>query len=84
VGTNSWILIVVALFFSYMFLAVHYEEKRATDRRKVNLGPPDGMKERRSGKDRRRNSLARYLGWVLRSQLRRLSGRMNPKGTSGG
>ena len=70
-STNNWILIIVALLFSYLLLAVHYEEKRSTDRRKVNLGPPGGI-ERRSGKDRRRDSLPHYLAWVLRSQLRRL------------
>ena len=73
-GTNDWILIVVAAFFGYLLLAIHYEEKRSTDRRKRNLGPPDGI-ERRSGKDRRRDSLTRYLAWVLRSQCRRLVGR---------
>ena len=83
VSLNSWILIVVAAFFGYLFLAVHYEEKRATDRRKVNLGPPAGMKERRSGQDRRRDSLTNYLSWVFRSQLKRLAGMMNPKGASG-
>jgi hypothetical protein len=73
VGTNSWILIVVALFFCYLLLAIHYEEKRAMDRRKANLGPPNGI-ERRSGKDRRRDSVLHYLAWVLRRQCRRLVG----------
>ncbi len=82
-GTNSWILIIVASFFGYMILAVHYEEKRATDRRKVNLGPPEGMTERRFGKDRRRDSLTYFLGWVLRSQLKRLAGLVKPNGASG-
>ena len=71
-GTNDYLLIVVGSFFGYLLLAVHYEEKRATDRRKRNLGPPNGI-ERRSGKDRRRDSLTHYLRWVLRSQLKRLS-----------
>ena len=70
-GINDCLLIVVALFFGYLLLAIHYEETRSTDRRKVNLGPPNGI-ERRSGKDRRRNSMPRYLAWVLRSQGRRL------------
>lgn len=77
-GTNDLILIVVALFFSYMLLAIHYEQKRTTDRRKRNLGPPGGI-ERRSGRDRRRDSLATYLGWVFRSQCRRLVGLFKPK-----
>ncbi|MDP1830435.1 MAG: hypothetical protein Q8K67_00105 [Geothrix sp.] len=72
-GTNDFILIVVALFFSYLLLAIHYEQKRTTDRRKRNLGPPDGS-ERRSGQDRRHDSLMTYLGWVFRSQFRRLVG----------
>ena len=75
-GTNSWILIVVAAFFGYLLLAIHYEEKRKTDRRKVNLGPPNGI-ERRSGRDRRRDSMTHYLAWVLRSQLKRLVGLVN-------
>jgi len=82
VGTNDYILILVALFFSYLLLAIHYEEKRMTDRRKVNLGPPNGI-ERRSGKDRRRDSLMNYLMWVLRSQLKRLVGLVKPKSSSG-
>jgi hypothetical protein len=82
VSTNNWILIIVALLFGYLLLAVHYEEKRSKDRRKVNLGPPGGI-ERRSGRDRRRDSLLHYLAWVLRSQLRRLGGVGKPKGTSG-
>jgi hypothetical protein len=73
VSANNWILIIVALFFGYLLLAIHYEEKRSVDRRKVNLGPPGGI-ERRSGKDRRRDSLLHYLAWVLRSQLKRLGG----------
>jgi hypothetical protein len=73
VGTNSWILAVVALFFTYLLLAIHHAEKRSTDRRKVNLGPPGGI-ERRSGKDRRRDSLSHYLAWVFRCQLKRLRG----------
>ncbi len=81
-GTNSWILIVVAAFFGYLLLAIHYEEKRATDRRKVNLGPPNGI-ERRSGKDRRRDSLLHYLSWVLRCQVRRLGNSVRQKGPSG-
>ena len=71
-GTNDAILILVAVFFGYLALAIHYEEKRTTDRRKRDLGPPDGI-ERRSGQDRRRNSLVNYLRWVLTSQLRRLA-----------
>jgi len=81
VGTNDWILIVVASFFSYLLLAIHYEEKRATDRRKVNLGPPNGI-ERRSGRDRRRDSLAHYLAWVLRRQCKRLGALVGLKGSS--
>ncbi len=30
-----------------------FEERRKEDRRKVDLGPPPGMAERRSGRDRR-------------------------------
>lgn len=71
-GTNDWILIVAASFFVYLLMAIHYEETRTTDRRKVNLGPPNGI-ERRSGKDRRRNSMTHYLAWVLRNQVRRLA-----------
>jgi hypothetical protein len=82
VGTNDFLLIVVALFFGYLLLAIHYEEKRRTDRRKVNLGPPDGI-ERRSGKDRRRDSLAHYVMWVLRSQMKRVAGLVSKKGSSG-
>lgn len=81
-GTNDAILILVALFFGYLALAIHYEEKRATDRRKRDLGPPDGI-ERRSRQDRRRNSLLNDLRWALRSQLRRLARRPGPKGGTG-
>lgn len=77
-GTNDQILILVGLFFGYLLLAIHYEEKRSTDRRKRNLGPPDG-RERRSGKDRRKDSLTRYLGWVLRAQVKRLLGLVTGK-----
>jgi hypothetical protein len=80
-GINDYILIVVAVFFGYLLLAIHYEEKRATERRKLNLGPPDGV-ERRSGKDRRRDSVLHYVAWVLRSQLRRMGGAMSGKGTA--
>lgn len=80
VGTNDLILIVVGTLFGYLLLATHYEQKRTTDRRKRNLGPPDGI-ERRSGKDRRRDSVIAYLGWVLRSQAKRLVGLFMPKPT---
>jgi hypothetical protein len=82
VGTNDYVLMIVALFFSYLLLAIHYEETRSTDRRRVNLGPPNGI-ERRSGRDRRRDSLIHYLAWVFRSQLRRLAGLGTKKGPSG-
>jgi len=80
-GINDCLLIVVALFFGYLLLAIHYEEKRATERRKQNLGPPDGI-ERRSGKDRRRDSVLHYVAWVLRSQIRRLGGSKKGNGTA--
>jgi hypothetical protein len=80
-GINDSILIIVALLLGYLLLAIHYEEKRATDRRKQTLGPPDGV-ERRSGKDRRRDSVLHYIAWVLRSQLRRMGGAMSGKGTA--
>jgi hypothetical protein len=80
-GINDSILIIVALLLGYLLLAIHYEEKRATDRRKQNLGPPDGV-ERRSGKDRRRDSVLHYVAWVLRSQIRRLGGSKKDKGTA--
>jgi len=73
VGTFDLMLVVVALFFGGLLLAVHYEQKRTKDRRKQNLGPPGGI-ERRSGLDRRQNSLSKYLKWVFRAQLRRLGG----------
>jgi hypothetical protein len=72
-GINDCLLLVVALFFGYLLLAVHYEGKRATDRRKRDLGPPDGI-ERRSGRDRRQNSHLKYMAWVCHSRLRRLGG----------
>ena len=31
-GINDCLLIVVAAFFGYLLLAIHYEEKRATER----------------------------------------------------
>ena len=80
-GINDGLLIVVAAFFSYLLLAIHYEEKRAIERRKQDLGPPDGV-ERRSGKDRRRDSVLHYVAWVLRSQMRRLGGASSGKGTA--
>ena len=80
-GINDCILLVVALLFGYLLLAIHYEEKRAKDRRKQNLGPPDGI-ERRSGRDRRRDSVLHYVAWVLRSQLRRLGGAKKDQGTA--
>lgn len=80
-GTNDWLLIVVALFFALLLQAVHYEAKRTTDRRKHDIGPPYGI-ERRSGKIRRRDSLTHYLGWVLRSQARRLGRLLTGKGPS--
>ena len=80
-GINDCLLIVVALSFGYLLLAIHYEEKRATERRKQNLGPPDGI-ERRSGKDRRRDSVLHYVAWVLRSQIRRLGGARSGQGTA--
>lgn len=73
-GTFDLMLVVVALFFGGLLLAVHYEQKRTMDRRQQNLGPPGGI-ERRSGQDRRQNSLSKYLKWVFRAQLRRLGGR---------
>jgi hypothetical protein len=72
-GINDGLLLVVAVFFGYLLLAVHYEGKRVTDRRKRDLGPPDGI-ERRSGMDRRQNSHMKYMTWVLHSRLRRLGG----------
>jgi hypothetical protein len=80
-GINDCILLVVALLFGYLLLAIHYEEKRATERRKQDLGPPDGI-ERRCGKDRRRDSVLHYVAWVLRSQLRRMGGSKAGKGTA--
>jgi hypothetical protein len=80
-GINDCILIVVAVLFGYLLLAIHYEEKRATERRKQDLGPPDGV-ERRSGKDRRRDSVLHYVAWVLRSQVRRLGGSNKGKETA--
>ena len=80
-GINDSILIVVALLFGYLLLAIHYEEKRAKDRRKEDLGPPDGL-ERRCGRDRRRDSVLHYVAWVLRSQIRRLGGSMTKKPTA--
>lgn len=80
-GINDCLLLVVAVFFGYLLLAIHYEEKRAIDRRKRGVGPPEGV-ERRLGKDRRRDSLLHYLAWVLRSQLRRLGGSRTGKGTA--
>jgi hypothetical protein len=81
VGINDYLLLVVALFFGYLLLAVHYEGKRVTDRRKRNLGPPDGI-ERRSGKDRRQNSHMKYMAWVLHSQAMRLGGSKTKKPTA--
>ena len=80
-GFNDSILIVVALLFGYLLLAIHYEEKRAKDRRKEDLGPPDGL-ERRCGRGRRRDSVLHYVAWVLRSQLRRLGGSKSGQGTA--
>ena len=80
-GINDYILIIVGLFFGYLLLAIHYEEKRSTERRKQNLGPPDGVERRRS-KDRRRDSVLHYVAWVLRSQLRRMGGSKKDKGTA--
>jgi hypothetical protein len=80
-GINDCLLIVVAAFFSYLLLAIHYEEKRATERRKQDLGPPDGV-ERRSGKDRRRDSVLHYVAWVLRRQVARLGGSKKDQGAA--
>ena len=80
-GINDCLLIVVATFFTYLLLAVHYEGKRATDRRKRNLGPPDGL-ERRTGGDRRQNSHLKYMTWVLHTRLRRLGGSTTKKPTA--
>lgn len=80
-GINDYLLLVVALFFGYLLLAVHYEGKRVADRRKRNLGPPDGI-ERRIGGDRRQNSHMKYLAWVLRTQIRRLGGSRTRKPTA--
>jgi hypothetical protein len=80
-GINDTILIVVALFFAYLLLAIHYEEKRSTERRKQDLGPPDGV-ERRHSKGRRRDSVLHYVAWVLRSQIRRMGGSKSGKGTA--
>ena len=71
-GTNDSILLVVALFFGCLLLAIHYEELRTADRRKQELGPPSGI-ERRSVPDRRRDSLGAYLEWVVRAFFKRLT-----------
>ena len=80
-GINDSILIVVALLFGYLLLAIHYEGKRAADRRKQDIGPLDGV-QRRFDKGRRRDSVLHYVAWVLRSQVRRLGGSKSGQGTA--
>ena len=70
--TNTAILIVTALFFVYLLVAIHREEKRTADRRERDLGPPDGT-ERRAGQPRRKDSLGSYLRWALRSQSKKVT-----------
>ncbi len=69
VGTNDHILIVVALFFGLLLLAIHQEEKRTTDRRLHDIGPPDGI-ERRINPGRREKSWWTSMLWLLGSRVK--------------
>jgi len=70
-GTIEYCILILVLMAGLMALSIAHDEKRRCDRRKQNLGPPNGI-ERRSGKDRRGNSLLAYLWWICRSRWHRL------------
>jgi hypothetical protein len=72
VGTNDLILMLVALFFVGLLLAIRQEEHREVERRVQDLGPPDGVERRRG--DRRRESWLGAALWALRGRARRLAG----------
>jgi hypothetical protein len=72
VGTNDLILMLVALFFVGLLLAIRQEEHRTVERRTQDLGPPDGVERRRS--DRRRDSWLGATAWALRGRARRVAG----------
>jgi len=70
VGTNDHILIVVALFFGLLLLAIHQEEKRTAERRIRDIGPPDGI-ERRIHPGRRKKAWWASMLWLLGSQTKK-------------
>jgi hypothetical protein len=70
-GTIEYCILILVLMAGLMALSIAHDEKRRCDRRKQNLGPPNGI-ERRSGKDRRGNSLTAYVLWILRSRWHRI------------
>lgn len=72
-GTNDYCLILIALFFGYLMLAIRFEEKRTIEQRKIDSGPPGGI-EKRAGTGRRRDSFNAYLIWAFRSGWKRLIG----------
>jgi hypothetical protein len=70
-GTIDYCILVILLLLGLVALAVKHEGKRVADRRQHKGQPPDGI-ERRSGKDRRGNSLTAYVLWAMGSQWSRL------------
>jgi hypothetical protein len=70
-GTNDYILLVVACFFGLVTYSIRQDEKRKAERRKQVLPHPI---ERRK-QERRRRSPSGYLAWVLRSQWSKLTGK---------
>lgn len=72
-ATNDLLLIVVACFFGYLLLAIRQDERRRLERRKGDLGAPEGLERRRS---ERRQSGPAHLGWPFPFRGRRLGGRL--------
>lgn len=63
VGTNIYLLLVVLIFFGLLAYSIHKEDKRTTERRKLDIPP---LIERRR-QDRRDHGPWASLGWSLRS-----------------
>ena len=66
-GTVDYCILTVLLLSGLVALSIKHEEQRMADRRQRTAPPPGGL-ERRSGKDRRRDSLAAYVLWAARAQ----------------
>ena len=65
-GTVDYCIIVSAVFFILLVLAIRQDEKRKGERRGVEGLRPDGI-ERRRVQERRDRTLGAYVLWALRA-----------------